>query len=502
MGTPFRGRGFAGAALLAALAAAGASLAGCASHASRIAEFRESWGVGDYAGAEKALDVLLAAESGASPEVVTGSRGLDPSIRPEAGNTFLLLLEKSMARLARGDPEAAVELLRRGRDQLDRNYRATFQDFFAGLQDDEAMDYAGADYEHVLVRLMLSVTDLLAGGGDAYAYALQVGEKQEEIIGSDFGWTDQEKGLDYHPRRQYQRVAAGAYLQGVIQEANLASSEAALAFERGLSYGGENPALRASLERARSGKYAPEGCGVLHVLYLGGRGPHLEQTTGAPGTHAIQLAAVGYSIATGTVSQFGQAAIPVPMVVVTDPLVVPLPVSVDGGEASVATVPILDVNAVAVQQLQANMPGIMARALVRRAVKGAAGAAVEGSVEGDTGALAGFLTTLLLTSVERAETRNWTSLPAQFQVARVPVPEGEHRVSLGPGMDAGVRITKGRDSFLLVLRPNQALPGVLLADVHSRPLPRPPAADLPEIPAPAESLPAAPSAPPAPGGKP
>jgi hypothetical protein len=529
-----------GAGLLAALAAVAVAAAaavsgGCATHASKIEGFRVAWGSGNYAEAEAAVDALIASESGAPVDLVQRTHALDDAVPAGKGNTYLLLLEKAMARLARGDAGNCVRVLLKARNELDvhldNSLKGKFGDYLkAALSDDESMDYQGADYEHVLVRVMLAVTDLVTGGGDAYAFANQVGEIQDQIIDSPFG----DEKNKYYPRRQYQRIAIGAYVQGVIQEANLDTSEAALAYKRGLDWVGgakrgaeagkeeeggkgkekgkaKKPSgpppsadqiaatrhiaqaaesvLRASKERAESGQYAPEGHGVLHVFYLGGRGPHLEQTKQNPTSDAIQLAAVGATIATGSFAQLGQQPVPVPVVVATDWVVPPLTVSVDGGAPSASTATLLDVNLVAKQQLDANMPGIFARAVVRRTVKGAAGAAVEAQ-GGDYAKLLGFLTTAIATGVERAETRNWTSLPAQFQVARVPLAEGEHEVSFGVGMAARVKIARGRDTFVVVLRPNLALPGTVLVDRFSRveetaPAPAPaPATSLPPVPKP------------------
>ena len=171
MGVNLRALGMAAALGLAAFAS------GCASHSSRILEFRTAWGGGDLDRAEKAIDELLASESGASVEVVSQSNGLDSSVNAKEGNTYLLLLEKAMTRLARGDAKSSLRLLLAARDELDDHYSSTFSDYFAAaLTDDESRAYSGADYEHLLVRVMLAVTDLLVAEGDAYAYALQVGE--------------------------------------------------------------------------------------------------------------------------------------------------------------------------------------------------------------------------------------------------------------------------------------------------------------------------------------
>ena len=508
-------RGFLAAAALAAAALA----AGCASHSEKIAAFREAWAADDFNGAEAAIDQLLASETGAPLETVQKSKALDPAVNATSGNTDLLLLEKAMVRLAQGDPSGSVKVFLKARDTLDKHLekslKGTLVEFLkGGLQDDEGMEFQGADYEHVMIRVLLTVTDLLTGEGDAFAYANQVGETQDAIINSPFG--DEKK--KYYPRKQYQRMAVGAYVQGVIQEANLYSSEAALAYERALGWVGGDAAaaapapvggapevvaaavanrsaatvLKEALQRARDGKYAPDGCGVIHIFYFGGRGPHLEATTCNPTAEAVQLAAIGYSIATSSFAQLGQMPVKVPMVVAPDWMVPPLPVSVDGAAAAGTTATLLDVNVVAKQQLAANMPGISARAVIRRAVKGAVGGAIEAQGS-DYAKVLGFLFTAISTGTERAETRNWVSLPAQLQVARVPAMEGERRLSFGPGMETLVRIAKGHDTYVVVLRPNLALPGVVLVDRASRVEPKAPA----PVPAPTAAPQGTPSASPA-----
>jgi hypothetical protein len=66
-------------------------------------------------------------------------------------------------------------------------------------------------------------------------------------------------------------------------------------------------------------------------------------------------------------------------------------------------------------------------------------------------------------------------------------------------MEASVRVAKGRDSYVLVLRPNLLLPGVVIVDKFSRvePKPAPPVA----APSPAAAPIPAPVAVPADGKK-
>ena len=50
------------------------------------------------------------------------------------------------------------------------------------LTDDNAKSYAGEDYEKILIRSFLALSNLMNGGEDALAYSLQVTDKQQQII--------------------------------------------------------------------------------------------------------------------------------------------------------------------------------------------------------------------------------------------------------------------------------------------------------------------------------
>ena len=440
--------------------------AACTTHADRIAKFRESYNGADFLAAELEIDRLIAKESGVSLELVRESHGLNGAIKAGAGSMLLFLAERAMVSLALGDPATAVELLRKARDEFDKRLGHNAIGYFkAVLGDDESLDYQGADYEHLLLRAMLAIGDLLSGGGDAYAYAFQIGEKQEEIINSAFG---EDQG--YKPRAKSKRVALGAYIQGLIHEKNLAVDEGLKVYRRAFQYAGRGQILQDAIERCENGQYAPDGHGVLHVFYLAGRGPHLAKTHSPISTQATLLARIGIAIAGKAPSALIQTAVPVPIVVVEDGAVPGLRVS--SGAVSVRTETILDVNEIAIQQLQANMPYIQARAMVRRAVKAAIAAGIERGVErnnpGGLGFLFGALFNVAATAAERADTRNWVSLPSQIQVARLPLPKGINRVEIGKDLVTQVLIATGQDSFIVVIEPNLQVPPVVLVDQASQ----------------------------------
>jgi len=145
------------------------------------------------------------------------------------------------------------------------------------------------------------------------------------------------------------------------------------------------------------------------------------------------------------------------------------------------------VNMVAGQQLDRMMPLILARAVIRRAVKAtittAGSEAVKSKNRNDTGDAAEFgfaIANLIWTATERADTRSWSSLPANIQVARLPLPAGVHAVRFGGEVEADVRISAGRDAYAIVIRPDPGRPGVILLDRLSVPA-GPGPESLPEI---------------------
>ncbi len=83
-----------------------------------------------------------------------------------------------------------------------------------------------------------------------------------------------------------------------------------------------------------------------------------------------------------------------------------------------------DVDALARLALQQDMPAILARAVARAVVKHQ----TQDKVEERGGALAGFIATVANLVTERADTRSWTSLPAEIQISRFTLPPGSHTI--------------------------------------------------------------------------
>ncbi len=111
-----------------------------------------------------------------------------------------------------------------------------------------------------------------------------------------------------------------------------------------------------------------------------------------------------------------------------------------------------NIDALARQALDHDMPLVMARAVARAVVKYQSQKGAQ-----DQHALAGFLLTVTNLATERADTRSWTTLPQEIQVARVMLPAGQQDVSIEvvnaagrviDTIDASVNIIPQQRSFL------------------------------------------------------
>ena len=84
-----------------------------------------------------------------------------------------------------------------------------------------------------------------------------------------------------------------------------------------------------------------------------------------------------------------------------------------------------NIDSLARQALDHDMPQVMARAIARAVVKYQSQKSAQ-----DQHSLAGFLLTVTNLATERADTRSWTTLPQEIQMVRVMLPAGQQGVSI------------------------------------------------------------------------
>ena len=160
-------------------------------------------------------------------------------------------------------------MLREMRDHFDHlEQKAIGENALSMLTDANRKAYAGEDYEKVLVRVLLALSNLMTDGGDAGAYALQVADKQQQIINAGVG----KEGNN--PKLAYKRVAVGAYIHGMLREATHSNfDDVAAQLHAGLQLAAANsPTAQQDLERARHGHHSAPGNGVVYVFTLVGHG--------------------------------------------------------------------------------------------------------------------------------------------------------------------------------------------------------------------------------------
>jgi hypothetical protein len=451
---------------------------GCASHYDRVWLVREEFQAGR-------LDV--AAET------------VDKQLKHHKGEADVFLLDKAMIELCSGRPKQAEQILRGVRDRFDE-----FEQKDAGevtksmLTDDNAQAYPGEDYERVLIRAMLALSNLMTDGNDAGAYALQMVDKQQQIIekvaakqkkneelAQSKAQSKQESGKEGAPPGKvekpfvpaefaYKQVALGPYIRAMLaEESPLTLDEAARARVQVAKFEPNFRDANADLQRAQYEKPLAPGRGVLYVFGLVGRGP-IKQEKEEIATQVSLL------IADRIVNAFSNRAIPPTLAPVKVPQVINFPslpegisVRVDGDQVG-TTATIVDVGAMAERQQQAHYPEIIARAVARRVLKkGIIYAAQEATnvEQGSLLSLGAMAAGVAWEATENADTRCWALLPDTIQVLRVELPVGEHEIILRPMGRGGemtdaarttVRIVDGRNTYLMGTLPTTHFVGKLI----------------------------------------
>ena len=427
-------------------------LAGCATHADRIRDARLAFFRGD-------LD--------------QASRLIDQELERKKSDQDVLQLEQAMVRLAEGRPDEAEQLLRSVRDRFDHfEQKHIGEQALSMLTDDQVIAYAGEDYERVLIRAMLALANLMQGGEDALAYALQVQQMQQQIIESATLRAGEDAKLSYRP------VALAPYLHGVLAEQTHRDYDvAARSYLHVASWQPEFAAAQNDLQRAQFGRHSAPGHGVLYVFALVGRGPYKEEKIEVASTVSLILAehilrATGMHKMPPSI-----APVKVPALVVPPCSVQNVVVSVNGRDCG-RTETITDIAQMAKDQYAEVYPQIVARAIVRRIVKKAAIYTAKEAIDNPVAGLALDLGNIVWDFTESADTRCWALLPAKIQVLRLELPAGTHQISLradhggitsGGGGTAWVQIADGANTYVLANIPQDRLVGSLVTNRHGFP---------------------------------
>ena len=381
-----------------------------------------------------------------------------------------LTLDAASLDLSSGDLAGAKKKLIEVRDHFDELEnslgRKTSENLLKYWTDDNMVSYEGDDYEKVLIRAYLAIADLLDSGEDARAYASQISALQDEIVRKGEIDDPRIKGRKTNPKTAYPRVPLGPYLEGLIWEETFTNyGEAARRYQQVADWLPQFQQAKEDLTRAQTSVHSRPGYGRLYVFAFVGRGPHKEQINAEATQFALLFADQIFSATNRYSVPPTMAPVPIPALVVEEPIVSRVGLDVDGENVG-ATETITDVNEMAIRQYEATKDMLVARAVARRVVKkGTIYAAKEAGQANEWVSLAADVGGVVWEATETADTRCWGLLPAKIQVMSVELPVGEHRLTfypcdrrgsrIGESLSKTVKIDANRNAYTLVVYPDR-----------------------------------------------
>jgi hypothetical protein len=151
--------------------------------------------------------------------------------------------------------------------------------------------------------------------------------------------------------------------------------------------------------------------------------------------------------AAGSDEEYAQLPVAIPTLV-EQPYAIRASV-VEAASRSATTVTVEPIAAITEKTLEDEMPAIKARAGTRAAAKGGAYAAADAAGTNKTLSSAGLSAA---GAFEEADTRGWSTLPAEIRMARVALPEGVHDVRVRYTDAAGMRYAEETVSGVEIVR--------------------------------------------------
>lgn len=448
-------------AAVVAVCGAAALVSGCNSHGERVHVLRQEFYSGELATAETHVGELL---------------------KKPKHDKDVLELDRAMILLTTGRPKEAEKIMRGVRDRFDEFEKKDAGEIALSLvTDDNRRAYAGEDYEKVLVRAFLALSNLMYDGGDAEAYSLQITDKQSQILARLESDREKEDSPEKPAVPKIPQVALGPYVRAMLAEERsldyddvIRARTQVCSFEPGFRYGRED------LQRAEHSASCKPGNGVVYVFGLVGKGPIKVQEYDIPTQAALLVADQIVSATSKQSVPPTLAPVPVPKLVRRQNRIRGLEVLV-GAQSAGTTATIVNVGEVAEKHYEATYPKVLAYAVARRVIKkGLVYAAKEGaSAQNSPGIdIAMTLAGMAWEASETADTRCWGLLPDQIQVLRVELPEGRHSLNLQPVDEYGrfgvaepvsVEVRDGRNTYVLANFPDSKVIGRTLVSGQSQP---------------------------------
>ena len=432
------------------------ALCGCASHVDRVVSVRNDFYAGKLETAR--ADVQELRDKHKSDEDVFD-------------------LDRAMIELCAGHPKEAEKLLRHVRDDFDKYEEKSAKEIATSmLTDDTKIAYAGEDHEKILVRTFLALSNLMADGGDAHAYALQIGAKQQELAEKSLKQLEKHtpEGQELPAVPELPQVALGPYVRAMLhEESALDANEVVRAREMVVSYVPDFRDGEADLERALGDSACAPDHGAIYLFTMVGRGPIKEVSEDVP----TQVALL---IADQIISALGSQTLPPTLAPVKVAKVVRRPNRIQSVQALIdgrsvgTTATLVDVGELAEAHYKARYHEILAMAVARRTIKKGSIYLAKEKLNADTNPALDIGLTLAGMAwefTEAADTRCWGLLPETIQVLRIEAPIGTRTLKLqaadahgayGAPESVTVEVREHRNTYVLANFPDSHLVGKVL----------------------------------------
>ena len=346
----------------------------------------------------------------------------------------LTLLNKGMVLRMKRDFAGSNHALEAAKGEMERLYAASVsENALSFIVNDATVSYAGDGYEQVLVHLYMAFNYLeLNQPNEARVEALQVDAKLHEIG-------------EKIPDSKFTEDAFSRYLTGIIYEERGEWSDAMIAYRKAYeaykkyqsSYGFAMPAmLKHDLLRLAQ----RQGLSDELAQYKKEFGIARSLDKGDADTQGELIFVLNNGLAPIKREKAANLLDPVSGVIfrIALPYYESRPNNVMSARITVAgkqvsTELMEDVDAIARQSLDARMAAITARSLARAVAKYSANKTAQQRAlnrNNENDALVGMLGALAVqvaaVATERADTRSWLTLPANIQLARLPLPPGSY----------------------------------------------------------------------------
>lgn len=413
------------------------SLAGCSTHAKRIAQPRSLFYEGQLEACKESLDKLA---------------------KSNRHDRDVVNLDLAIVDLLAGEAKKSETRLKEVRDRFDYLEKDSLTEKTISMwTDDQTRSYAGEDYEKILIRVFLALSNLMHDGVDAESYTLQAHEKHEQL-------SQRVATLTGDPNKAYAPLPVAFYMRGLLREATHRDyDDAAKNYEIASQLLPECNPLQWDLLRAREGTHSRPGYGVVYLFAMVGRGPYKTEVAERPTSDALL-------IADRIVSALGPYKLPPTVAPIKIPDIVVPPSDVDSVGVSIngsrigPTASIANIEQLAVSTYQANRNAIIARAVARRVIKKATVVAAKDQIAKDgLSALGMDLAGIAWEATEAADTRCWGLLPRDIQVIRVEVPAGTCSLQMAPllgnrpvgaSKQTEVRVVDGQNTYVICWFPD------------------------------------------------